>query len=50
MPERLPEPEYPGPFLPRKVSNSGTFRFTHRQLFLSDTLLPKTVGTEETCD
>ncbi len=50
MPEAIPEPEYPGHFLPRKVSNSGTFRFKHRQLFLSDTLLQETVGMEETDD
>lgn len=50
MPQVIPEPEYPGHFLPRKVSNSGTFRFKHRQLFLSDTLLQETVGMEETDD
>lgn len=47
LPARIPEPEYPGHFLPRKVSNAGTFRFKHRQLFLSDTLLQETVGMEE---
>lgn len=50
MPERVPEPQYPGHFLPRKVSNAGTFRFKHRQLFLSDTLLQETVAMEETDD
>lgn len=50
MPERIAEPEYPGHFLPRKVSNSGTFRFRSRQLFVSDTLLQETLGMEETED
>jgi putative transposase len=50
MPERLPEPEYPGHFEVRRVSRAGTFRFKHRQLFLSDTLLEEWIGLEETED
>ena len=50
MPERLPEPQYPGHFEVRKVCNAGTFRFKTKQLFLSDTLLQEWIGLEETQD
>lgn len=50
MPERLPEPEYPGHFEVRRVSRAGTFRFQTKQLFLSDTLLEEDIGLEETGD
>lgn len=50
MPERLSEPEYPGHFEVRRVSNAGTFRFKSRQPFLSDTLLQELIGLEETED
>jgi putative transposase len=50
MPVKLAEPEYPGHYLVRRVSNAGTFRFKSRQLFLSDTLLQEQIALEETGD
>jgi hypothetical protein len=44
------EPEYPGHFQPRLVSNAGTFRFQCQQLFLSDALKQKWIGLEEVDD
>ena len=50
MPAKIAEPEYPGHYLVRRVSNAGTFRFKSRQLFLSDTLLQERIALEETGD
>jgi putative transposase len=50
MPAKLAEPAYPGYCLVRRVSNTGTFRFKSRQLFLSDTLLQEQIALEETGD
>jgi putative transposase len=50
MPAKIAEPEYPGHYLVRRVSNAGTFRFKSRQLFLSDTLLQEQIALEETGD
>jgi putative transposase len=50
MPAKIAEPEYPGHYLVRRVSNAGTFRFKSHQLFLSDTLLQEQIALEETGD
>jgi putative transposase len=50
VPAKIAEPEYPGHYLVRRVSNAGTFRFKRRQLFLSDTLLQERIALEETGD
>jgi hypothetical protein len=50
MPAKIAEPEYPGHYLVRRVSNAGTFRFKSRQLFLRDTLLQEQIALEETGD
>ena len=50
MPTKLPTPAYPGYYLVRRVSNTGTFRFQTRQLFISDTLLQEDIALEETGD
>ena len=47
MPSRVPEPEYPGHFEVRRVSNAGTFRFKKKQLFLSGALPNEWIGLEE---
>lgn len=50
MPQRIPEPEYPGHFLVRKVNKMGAFRFKGRQPYLSDALIHEHVGLEEIDD
>jgi putative transposase len=49
-PRRILEPDYPGHFQPRLVSNAGTFRFQCQQIFLSDALKQKWIGLEEVDD
>ena len=49
-PKRMPEPDYPGHFLVRLVSNAGTFRFQSRQVFLSNALKQRYIGLEEIDD
>lgn len=50
MPMKLPEPEYPAYYEKRWVSKCGTFRFKHRQLFLSQALPQEWIGLEEVDD
>lgn len=50
MPKRVPQPEYPGHFLVRKVNKMGAFRFKGHQPFISDALIHEHVGLEETAD
>lgn len=49
-PSRVPEPEYPGHFLVRRVSNAGAFRFNTWQKHLSHTLAGRYIGLEEVAD
>ncbi len=49
-PNRIPEPEYPGHFIPRLVSNAGHFRLKSRQIFISNALKKQVVGLEEVDD
>jgi transposase InsO family protein len=49
-PRRIPEPEYPGHFQLRFVSNAGTFRFQCKQLFISAALKQDWIGLEEVDD
>jgi transposase InsO family protein len=49
-PRRIPEPEYPGHYQVRLVSNAGTFRFQCQQIFLSQALKQVSIGLEETDD
>ena len=50
MPEEVKPPEYPGHYLPRLVSNAGTFRFKNNQIFISETLAQQYIGFEEVDD
>jgi transposase InsO family protein len=49
-PRRLREPEYPGHFHARLVSNAGMFRFKSRAIFLSQALRQDYIGLEEIAD
>ena len=50
MPQELPAPNYPGHYEVRWVSKAGTFRFKHRQLFISQALRHEWIGLEEVAD
>lgn len=50
MPDRLPEPAYPGHFEVRFLSKDGNIRFKTRQFFVSQTLAHEWVGLEEIAD
>ena len=50
MPDRPPEPEYPGHFETRKVSRCGTFKMKGHQRFLSQALAGETIAFEEVAD
>ena len=50
MPTELAEPAYPGHFEVRWVSKAGTFRFKHRQLFISQALRHEWIALEEVAD
>jgi putative transposase len=50
MPERLPEPEYPGHFEVRKVSRNGGIRWKKGWVNISHSLLEQYVGLEEVDD
>ena len=50
MPERPPEPEYPGHFEVRRVSRCGTSKMRGRQRFLSQALAGETIAFEEVAD
>jgi len=49
-PAAIVKPEYPGHFIPRLVSNAGTFRLNHRQMFISQALKQEYIGLEEIDD
>jgi putative transposase len=49
-PARMPEPDYPGHFETRWVSNAGTFRFKKHPLFLSQALNGEQIGLDEIDD
>ena len=50
LPAVIPGPQYPGHLLVRRVSKAGTFRFSGRQLFVSDTLMEEDIALEEVND
>jgi len=50
MPKRLEPYDYPGHYLVRRVSRSGTIRVLGRQIFVSNTLQEDYVGLEEVDD
>lgn len=50
LPAPIPEPAYRGHFEVRWVSKAGTFRFKHRQLFISQALRHEWIALEEVAD
>jgi hypothetical protein len=50
MPKRIEPYDYPGHYLVRRVSRSGTIRVLRRQIFVSNTLQEDYVGLEEVDD
>jgi putative transposase len=50
LPERLPEPEYPGHCVVRPVRANGILHFRNRDLFLSEVLIGHRVALEEIGD
>ena len=50
LPAQLPEPNYAGHMQVRWVSNAGTFRFKHRQIFLCRPLIHEYIALEERAD
>jgi hypothetical protein len=50
MPRRVEPYEYPGHYLVRRVSRSGTIRVLKQQVFVSSTLKEDSVGLEEVDD
>jgi len=49
-PARLPQPEYPGHYLLKRITTGGTFRFRTRLLYLANAMVDQYVGLEETED
>ena len=49
-PTRLLPLEYPGHFLVKKVTTGGTFRFRHKLLYITNSLVDQHIGLEETDD
>jgi putative transposase len=47
---RIPAFEYPGHYLPKRVTNAGTIRFKSRLLFIATPLKQHVVGLEEVDD
>ncbi|MGD8554151.1 MAG: IS481 family transposase [Anaerolineales bacterium] len=50
MPEKIQPYDYPGHYLVRRVSGSGTIRISNNQFFVSNTLRGDYVGAEEVDD
>jgi putative transposase len=50
FPSRIPQPEYPGHFIVKRVTNAGTFRFKHKLLFIAHALMQQLIGLEEIDD
>ena len=46
----LPPIEYPGHYIPKRVTNAGTIRFKTRLLFIATSLKQQVVGLEEVAD
>jgi hypothetical protein len=49
-PRVLPPVEYPGHYIPKRVTNAGTIRFKKRLLFIANSLKQQVVGLEEIGD
>jgi putative transposase len=49
-PDRLPQIEYPGHFVVKKITTGGTFRFQKRLLYLANAMVDQLIGLEETDD
>jgi putative transposase len=50
FPDRLPQLEYPGHFIVKRVTNAGTFRLKHKLLFIANSLKQNHIGLEEIND
>ena len=50
MPKQIEPYEYPGHYLVRRVSRSGTIRIVSKQIFVSSTLIEENIGFEEIDD
>ena len=50
FPNRLPQLEYPGHFIVKRVTNAGTFRLKHKLLFIANALKQHYIGLEEIGD
>ena len=46
----LPPIEYPGHYIPKRVTNAGTIRFKKRLLFMANSLKQQGLGLEEVED
>jgi putative transposase len=46
----LPPIEYPGHYIPKRVTNAGTIRFKKRLLFIANSLKQQVLGLEEAGD
>ena len=46
----MPPVEYPGHYLPKRVTNAGTFRLKHRLVFIANALKQHVIGLEEVDD
>ena len=49
-PARLPTPDYPGHYLVKRVTTSGTIRFRDRFVFLAKPLIGERIGLDEIAD
>jgi hypothetical protein len=47
---RLPQFDYPGHFLVKRITNAGTFRFKKKLLFIANSLKQYEIGLEEVDD
>lgn len=50
MPERIPEPEYPGHYEVRRVRRMGTIKLRGREIYVSEPLAHERIGLEEVRD
>lgn len=50
LPERLPQPEYPGHCVIRQVRANGVLYFRDREIFLSELLIGQSIALEEIAD
>jgi hypothetical protein len=49
-PDRVPQPEYPGHYLVKRITTGGTFRFRNRLLYLANAMVDQQIGLEQTED